>query len=649
MDFFQFQEDARRRSGLLVGCYLAAMALIITAVYAAFTLVLYFALSGEQDHASTVRWTWWNPELFLGVTGITLLIVLAGTAYKIVQLSRGGAAVATMLGGREVRPDTNDPNERKLRHVVEEMAIASGTPVPEIYVLDQEPGINAFAAGFKTGDAVVAVTRGAITHLDRGELQGVIGHEFSHILNGDMRLNLRLTGVLHGILVIGLIGVFILRSLVFARGRSRKDARVIMAAAVAGATLAAIGFIGVFFGRIIKSAISRQREHLADSSAIQFTRNPDGLAGALKKIGGASYGSRVDHAHAEEASHFFFANGLSSRMAGLLSTHPPLAERIRKIDPSFDGVFPEVQVESAPSYVEGVSGLAGEIAQEKQRAKLAVAPAAMVYGVGTPRPEHVEYARELIASLPESLSAAAREPFGARAVLYALLLNDESGARDKQMDRLARHADPAVFEETRRLADAAASLEAEHRLPLADLAIASLKELSPAQFRDFRDNIRHLIHADEAVDLFEYTLSRMILRHLKPKFEKVEKRTVKWHGIRPLLPDIAALLSCLACWGADSREDAEAAFETAAGQLKEDGLDMAAPDQCGLDPLDRALDRLRLAAPPIKKRVLAACIACVAADGTVTHEEAELLRAVADSLECPVPPLLPGESLNGAG
>jgi Zn-dependent protease with chaperone function len=209
------------------------------------------------------------------------------------------------------------------------MALAAGVPMPQVYVLDQDAGINAFAAGHSPEDAAIGITRGGMTLLTRDELQGVIGHEFSHLLNGDMRLNIRIMGVLFGIVCLTVIG----RVLLYARGGNRGRAPMLLL----GVALLVIGALGVLFGRLIQAALSRQREMLADASAVQFTRNPAGLAGALRKIG--RVGARIDSPHAGEVSHMFFENGLGKPVFGWLATHPPLAERIRALDPGWDGSF----------------------------------------------------------------------------------------------------------------------------------------------------------------------------------------------------------------------------------------------------------------------------------------------------------------------
>ena len=334
MDFFERQDQARRNTKLLVVYFVIGVAMLILAVYAAWWGSLPASpRSQHHGYSEQAQLVLWNPQLFLVAAVGTLAVIGLGSGFKTLELAQGGSTVATMLGGRLVNPATTDPDERKLRNVVEEMAIAAGIPVPQVYVLPEERGINAFAAGHSTSDAVVAVTAGAMKLLTRDELQGVIGHEFSHILNGDMRLNLRLMGIIFGILCLAVIG----RVLLYTRSRSSKDKNPLP---LLGLVLMVIGWVGVLFGRLIQAAVSRQREFLADASSVQFTRNPAGLAGALKKIGGLSYGSKLEAAHAEEASHMFFGNGMGESFFHLMDTHPPLAERIRAIDPSFDGELP---------------------------------------------------------------------------------------------------------------------------------------------------------------------------------------------------------------------------------------------------------------------------------------------------------------------
>src|ERR1022692_718183 len=334
MDFFERQDQARRNTKLLVVYFVLGVAMLILAVYAA-TLAIFTGVASRHHHRydEQVQMVLWNPQLFLGAAVGTLAVIALGSGFKTLELAQGGSTVATMLGGRLVDPTTANPDERKLRNVVEEMALAAGGPVPQIYLLPDEHGINAFAAGHSTSDAVVAVTAGAVKLLSRDELQGVIGHEFSHILNGDMRLNLRLMGVIFGILCLAVIG----RVLLYTRSSNSKDKNPLP---LLGLALLVIGWIGVFFGRLIQAAVSRQREFLADASSVQFTRNPAGLSGALQKIGGV--GSLIESPHAGEANHIFFSDGLGKPFFQMMDTHPPLAERIRAIDPSWDGKFKHI-------------------------------------------------------------------------------------------------------------------------------------------------------------------------------------------------------------------------------------------------------------------------------------------------------------------
>ena len=344
-DFFQRQDHARRQTARLLVMFALSVAAIILAIY----LVAVLGTAGvQQDHRygahahPAAQPSLWNPVLFAWVTLGTLLVVGFGSLYKIAELSAGGEQIALMLGGRAINPQTTDLAERRLLNVVEEMALASGIPVPPVYVLDHEPGINAFAAGHQPGDAVVAVSAGCLQYLTREELQGVMGHEFSHILNGDMRLNLRLIGIVYGILVLAILGYYVMRIAGVSSGDSKREGGA-AGFFLLGLALLIFGYLGVFFGNLIKSAISRQREFLADASSVQFTRNPGGIAGALKKIGGLADGSRIRDGHASEISHMFFGDAFAGSFFNLFATHPPLEERIRALEPEFDGQFPEVQ------------------------------------------------------------------------------------------------------------------------------------------------------------------------------------------------------------------------------------------------------------------------------------------------------------------
>ncbi|MHC4995804.1 MAG: M48 family metallopeptidase, partial [Planctomycetota bacterium] len=579
-----------------------------------------------------------------------------GSGYKLLQLAAGGSVVARSLGGRRLSADTTDPDERRVLNVVEEMAIASGVPNPPVYMMDRELGINAFAAGYKPGDAVIGVTRGCVQQLSRDELQGVMAHEFSHILNGDMRLNIRIMGILHGILLIGLIGYWILRSTYWSAS-SRRESKGNQLVFV-GLGLMAVGFMGTFFGNLIKAAVSRQREFLADASAVQFTRNPDGIGGALMKIGGLKKGAAIDNPNAPEASHMFFGQAVVSGLSSMFATHPPIKERVKRILPHWDGRVSDVsatptrdQTRSARyAQVSGmVSGMA-EGAAPPPESPPTPAPEPVRYAggaiesVGQLTDAHIAYATELVKQIPEPLYNSAHETYSARAVIYALLIDGDRAVRDKQLKRLDTHGDTGIRVMTEQLYGQAAGMDARLRLPLVDLALGALAELSESQYTPFMENVKALIEADAKVDLFEWSLSRVLTHHLSERFEGRGRDRVRYHGMGRLMSDVAALLSALAYVGHRKLEDAQAAYATGAGYV---GLGHQILDGqlCGQAALNAALEKLDQGSPQVKKSVLTACAATIAADREVTVAEAELLRAIADSLSCPMPPLLPGQPL----
>lgn len=651
MDFFERQDRARRNTRLLVIYFILAVVLILAAIY----LVLAALFLRDLYTPGSIAWLW-HPKLFIGVAAGTLAIILGGTLYKLSAVSSGGAAVAQMLGGRAIDPNTQDEAERRLLNVVEEMSIASGTPVPQVYLLRDENSINAFAAGFTTNDAAIGVTRGCMELLNRDELQGVIGHEFSHILNGDMRLNLRLIGITHGILCLAILGRILLRSGYRSSSRygARSSGRGNNPLPVIGLALLAIGWIGVFFGRLIKSAVSRQREFLADAAAVQFTRNPAGLSNALQKIGGYVYGSRLMTPHAEEASHLYFGNGLGEAWFDLMSTHPPLRDRIRAIDPSFDGKFPVVlstaaQVRKQAAEKAGISvsaQLTNEITGQRaaeMRARHIQAEEVVPY-VGHTTPRHLEYAASFRAALPVSITAALHNPRGATAAVFALLLGADKGLREKQRVIITDIFGQEAERKTSEMHAFIAAQDPSTKLPLLMLAVSALRQLPPEDYERFDRCVRSLVEADCEIDLFEYTVTKALMRHLEPRFKPADRSIIQFYSIKPLLSDCSVLLSALAHSGHADEAEAAKAFAAGIPHLRHGvtSLEMLQAPDCGLGPLDSALGRMAQAVPQIKKNLLDACAHTVAADGVVHANEAELLRAIADALDCPIPPFLKG-------
>lgn len=652
MDFFQAQDRARQRTSKLVVLFaLAVLGTILASYLAAITLVGF--TNDRTDYSGAYYtdpqpWLRWDAGIFTAVTVITLLVVGFASLFKWAQMRHGGSAVAEMVGGRRVAPNTTDPRERRLLNVVEEMAIASGVPVPAVYLLENEPGINAFAAGLTTSDAVVAVTRGTMEKLSRDELQGVVAHEFSHILNGDMRLNVKLTAIVFGILVIGLIG----RGMLYAMGRGRvrggrnSGGGIAMLLAI-GLAMMIIGYFGYFFGRLIQAAVSRQREFLADASAVQFTRNPAGIGGALKKIGGYALGSRMLDNRAAEIGHFFFAQGFRSNFGGLWATHPPLPERIRAIEPNWKGEMfdPPAVVDVQRESFAG-AGLAGAQHPELRKPRgVAFQPAAIVATIGALAETHFRQAQSLLEAIPPALREAAHDPAAAASLVYALLIGPASSdiAR-RQLDAIRQHAGELAANATSHLRPAVEQLPAGSRLPLLQLCVPTLRTLDRAALDRFVTTLDELVHADAHVSPFEFALQKMLAHQLE-LLKKPAQQRVEFHAFAAVADDITLVLSSLARTGATEEAAAQRAFAQGAAQLPliAAKLVLEPGPEIDLARLDTALDRLALSSFPIKQRTLIAAAHVIGADRTVTVEEGELYRAIAAAIDCPVPTLGSGD------
>jgi len=653
MDFFARQDQARRKTKWLVLYFIVAVVLLIVAIYFV-SLVVFAGVQAKQHHSyddAPIQFALWNPTIFLGATFGVLAVIFLGSAYKTNELAAGGSAVATLMGGRLVSQTTTDLNERKLLNVVEEMSIAAGVPMPQVYVLNDERGINAFAAGHTTGDAAIGVTRGCIEMLSRDELQGVIGHEFSHILNGDMRLNLRLIGIIFGLLCLATIG----RILLYARSSNSRDKNPLP---ILGIALIALGAIGVFFGRLIQAAVSRQREFLADASSVQFTRNPGGLSGALQKIGRYGYGSKLESEHAPDLCHMFFGNGLGDALFGAMATHPPIPDRIHAIDPAWDGTFPplkEEQVETVkraalselkhprppmPAILGGILG--GTVIAGGMEPPPVIRTNTVLPNLGNPTTLHLRYAEQLRDALPENLKAAARDPLAATALIYALLLAPDEKLRAEQLAEIASRATSLVAGQSAALFPDVAAVAQHARLPLVNLALGALRNLTAAQFKTFADTLEWLAGSDGEIQLFEFVLQKIVLRHLASKFGSAAPTAVQFYTLKPLVPDCAVILSALANVGSIDAGEIHKAFALGVPYLRAPAgvpLELLGSDQCGVEQLDAALNRLALAVPIIKKNLIEAAVQVVGADGVILEAEAELLRAIADTLDCPMPPL----------
>ncbi|MBE0625474.1 MAG: M48 family metallopeptidase [Burkholderiales bacterium] len=643
MNFFESQDRVRKNTTLLIVLFVLAVIALIIMTNVLVMIVFGFIDSNQlRDGQTLIRQMDW--QTFAAVGAGVSVVVLAGSLYKIMALSGGGKVVAESLGGQLIPQNAQDPNQRKLLNVVEEMAIASGTPAPPVYLLANEPGINAFAAGFSPRDAVIGVTRGAIEHLSREQLQGVIAHEFSHIFNGDMRLNIRLMGALNGILILGILGYYLLYSTSLS-GRRRgndKSGAALLGLAVG---LMIIGFAGTFFGGLIKATVSRQREYLADASAVQFTRNPNGIAGALKRIGGLESGSKIENPGAPEVSHAFFAQGISGFMQMLSATHPPLAKRILRIDPAWDGKFDSSDRPDAAPDAKQAAEAKSTTRKADARKMGAYAAGAGVAGVmtamdqiGNPKQEAVDYARSLLSELSAVIKEAAREPYGARAIIYAMALDRGQEVRAGQLQQLQNHADADVHALTLELMPQMDDLDSKFRLPLIDIAIPALKQLSLSQYKLFKGNLNALIEMDSRVDLMEWSLQKIVFNHLDGQFFKLAPMRVRYSDTAQLDKEIELVLSMMAHAGAQDLSGAQDAFAAAIDALDSGGLSLLAQDQIRIADLDLALEKLEKLNPLAKSKLLKACVASIWRDQKMTAVELELFRAFAGVLDCPMPP-----------
>ena len=580
-------------------------------------------------------WLW----VSLGVIGL----VGVASLYKYLSLQGGGRTIAEALGGHLIPANTRDRQQKQLLNIVEEMSIAAGMPVPPVYLIP-EPSINAFAAGFNSDDAVIGINQGTLDILNRSELQGVVAHEFSHILNGDTSINLRLIAILHGILFLGMIGYGLMR----AGGFSRKNGAPILAI---GIGLIVIGYGGTFFGNLIKAAVSRQREYLADASAVQFTRDPSGIADALKKIGGYSAGSYIENEAAEEASHMFFGASAHKFASSLMATHPPLEQRILAIEPNWDGKFP-INTGSAPAanrYGPGASAFAGSpnngtaanstnTDTSNSLSQSAVSVDSIVASIGTVSHDNMERAHNIIESNDEVLNDAAHDPFEARALIYAMLIDPDANIAQAQLRLIHQQAERGVAPFVDKFLPLIQASDATHQLALLDMSIPSIKALSHPQYKRFMNNCAHLITSDKRVDLFEWVLHRILVKELHGHFEGPQKHHGRISKIAKVEKEAAQLLSIIASHSSADAMSQLAAYEKGANIL---GIEIAFNKQEFFDygRLNDALGKLRKLRPLVKPALLKACTATALADQHINSDESALLKGIAATLDCPLPPL----------
>ena len=614
MDFFARQAAARGQTRwLLVSFFLSLLAVAL-----ALDLVLFTFLASSRAHGLDIDplgYAARNPGAAIFSTLIVMGVLGLASLYKSVELRGGGGVVARSLGGVLVDPDTRDIQRKRLLNVVSEMAIASGVPMPEVYVLEQETAINAFAAGHTPANAAVTVTQGALDRLSRDQLQGVIGHEFSHILNGDMRLNVQLMGWVFGLFVVGIIGRLILN---FSPRDRRNNNNAIVAL---GLAVLVLGYVGMFFGRLLQAAVSRQRERLADASGVQFTRNPQGLKEALIRIAAMPDGSTLATPQAEQAAHMFFAEGLHRAFA----THPPLLERIRELDPQFD----EGEIARVAAQMD---------AEEPVRADADVArapgPGAGLANIsaltGT-----MGYARDLPRAIGEFQS-----PGRAQAFVVALLLSKEPAVRQRQYASLGQKLSAANFNFVQQIAPTVDAIDPMSRLPALQQVFPLLRRVPVQQRRALAALASELVYADSRIDAFEFSLMKLLETLLSDELDaRVPHGTVSLEAAQE---EVNVLFTALAQLGASNEHDARMAHEAGMTVV----LPMRTPEYTPLGDwarqLSEALPRLEQLEPFAKKRLIDGLVKAITSDEVMTEAESELLRTVCALLHCPLPSFFPG-------
>lgn len=630
MDFYRRQEQARRVSRWLVAVFGVAVTLVVLAVNAIVLTAVAMWTGGGDALWAPRAWLGSHPGTVWLTTAIVVATVVGSSLWKLGQLRAGGRIVARDLGARLVRPDAGDPDQRRLLNVVEEMAIAASVPVPAVYVLES-PAINALAAGYAPAEASIIVTRGALLALDRPELQGVIGHEFSHILSGDMRLNTRLVGFLHGLFVVSELG-----RLLGPRAGASRNARRAGLFGWLGVALFIVGAVGLFTGRLIQAAVARQRERLADASAVQFTRESRGLRNALVKIGAHKIGSRMAEHGMDRLNHMLFAS--PGRLD--FATHPPLLERIRALDPSFQsaefGNMRHVLDARAGEPAGGAAVSLDARATDRFSGDVPADAAAIAALVGNPGPAQFEFAEDVSQALPDFVRQATASPETARALLLAMA----TGTRepDQRLQFVRRELGDALADSVGGALANTASLDPLERLPAVLLLIGVLREAPVAERQHLIAVLNGLLNRGGTPTVFEYALRKSVATFLNDGLYPA--RDLWPLSLRTIRDDLRFVLSIVAGNGADNDAAAAAAFLAGWARLQLPPVAPAGGLPAWVGPMDRAMARVDRLTHRDKEQVVQALVVTIAHDGRVNVAEAELLRLLCALLHCPLPPLL---------
>ncbi|MFT6407179.1 MAG: Zn-dependent protease with chaperone function [Arenicella sp.] len=646
MNFFEHQEKARKQSRWLIIAFFAVALLIVLVV----DLVVMFVFStqiqsstsgGQLGLAGIFDLETWraNGQLLLATSAVTGGAIGLSSLGKIASLRTGGGKVARDMGATLVTPDTRDRLRRRLYNVVEEIALASGTPVPEVYVMENEPGINAFAAGYSATDAAVAVTQGTLEKLNRAELQGVIAHEFSHIFNGDMRINIRMMGVIFGIMVIAILGRKFLHASRY-RIRSSRDNNGSAIVAI-GLVLMVVGYIGLFFSRWMKSALSRQREYLADASAVQFTRNPDGISGALKKISAYQHSSYLK-SDAEEVSHMLFSSGYRSLM---FSTHPPLPQRIARIEKGFDAT----EIARLAEKLKKQEKIEHRQAEKAEQELLNSSKAAggffdidsMFGEIGNPSTERIAAAAVLTASLADDLSSSAHSLEWVPEALFYCLLDVDDDIRNKQLMIVVEQMGALSESKIQHLIQAHGLIKVEQRLPLLEMSFPTLKRRPISDIERIQTTIELLAKIDDKIDSFEFLLTRLIKQYLHEAYLPNKTRLYGRKKLKQCKTELSVVMSILASHGqerssAHGLQLAQKAFKEGMSIVGINHMNLNFSNQWQRD-LDLAIAVLDELTANDKSIVVAALVRAVLDDRKVLTAEHEMLRVICALIHVPIP------------
>ena len=630
MNFFEHQDKARRKTGRLVFLFLLAVVCIVAGTVGMIYGVLYYVGFDYPEIHYLIR----EEPLWFPISATVLIIIVLGTLIRTLQLLGGGQSVAEMVGAVPIGPEHSSFEVKRFLNVVDEMAIASGVPVPKLYLLSDD-SINAFVAGRKPKDTVMVVTQGALDNLNRQELQAVVGHEFSHIFNADIKISLRLIGLLGGILAVGQIGYFMMRF--SGMGSSRRSGKAGNHAAIIliGLGLFILGYIGLFFGRVIKAAISRERELLADACSVQYTRNPHGLVSAFKVMQLHQQGTHLKNRHSEDVNHFCFAPALSMMFGSVLATHPPLEKRIKRIDPKGQyEILPRTKVEEDMTPKKSTTK---DFIPMMLATSIIVANAEQVkQSIAHPSDEHVDYAQALNTLIPDELRTLARDPQQVMFLLYAMLVPDDFQQKTQVLTKLRHEYSEQDIQKVVYLKGLMHKMPAAAYLPLFEFALPTFTKLNKEHQVQAYQKL-HQVMSDFQGDTFHYVLSILLAKQIQDKrtFNKQEKQTLK--GI---LREVMYLLVVLLKASHQSEDEQKQCFAKVSQSLFQQSLPWPKVKRIKFDLLTKALEKINALKPLDKEKVIDACITVVTFDGKVLVPEAELLRAVCEILECPMPPLL---------